>query len=153
MGEGGSIMIFLLRLVLFRRTHEHKDDLWLLDTESWSWIEVEPYGVGPNPRRRQALIKAGNRIFLFGGTSPYSGPPLYFTPEQLALLPQQEEDSTSKLMDHNDLFVLDLAPSLKTLTIMAIKKNKLSTEVSNKHIHPTTPNNPLPISGPAYNSS
>jgi len=31
-------------------------------------------------------------------------------------------------MDHNDLFVLDLAPSLKTLAIMAIKENKLSTE-------------------------
>jgi len=110
------------------RTKEHKDDLWLLDTESWSWSKVEPHGVGPNPRRRQALVKAGNRIFLFGGTSPYSGPPLYFTPEQLALLPQQEEDSTSKLMDHNDLYVLDLAPSLKTLAIMAIKKHKLSVE-------------------------
>ena len=31
-------------------------------------------------------------------------------------------------MDHNDLYVLDLAPSLKTLAIMAIKKHKLSTE-------------------------
>eukprot|EP00092_Neocalanus_flemingeri_P007660 GFUD01008272.1.p1 GENE.GFUD01008272.1~~GFUD01008272.1.p1 ORF type:complete len:401 (-),score=117.36 GFUD01008272.1:98-1300(-) len=110
------------------RTKEHKNDLWLLDTESWSWTEVLPYGSGPNPRRRQALTTVGNRIFLFGGTSPYSGPALYFTPEQLALLPQQEEDSTSKLMDHNDLFVLDLAPSLKTLAIMAIKKNQLSTE-------------------------
>jgi len=110
------------------RTKEHKDDLWLLDTESWAWTKVEPHGAGPNPRRRQALVKAGNRIFLFGGTSPYSGPPLYFTPEQLALLPQQEEDNTSKLMDHNDLYVLDLAPSLKTLAIMAIKKHKLSTE-------------------------
>jgi len=110
------------------RTKEHKNDLWLLDTETWSWEEVQPYGVGPNPRRRQALTGVGNRIFLFGGTSPYSGPPLYFTPEQLALLPQQEEDSTSKLMDHNDLFVLDLAPSLKTLAIMAINENNLSTE-------------------------
>ena len=116
-------------MLFISRTKEHKNDLWLLDTESWAWEEVEPYGVGPNPRRRQAITKVGNRIFLFGGTSPYSGPPLYFTPEQLALLPQQEEDSTSKLMDHNDLFVLDLAPSLKTLAIMAIKENKLSTEV------------------------
>ena len=72
----------------------------------------------------------GERLFLFGGTSPYHGPPLYFTPEQLALLPQQEEDNSSKLMDHNDLFVLDLAPSLKTLTIPAIMENNLSTEVS-----------------------
>ena len=116
-------------IVHYRRTKEHKNDLWLLDTQSWSWVEVSPYGSGPNPRRRQALAMVGNRIFLFGGTSPYSGPPLYFTPEQLALLPQQEEDSTSKLMDHNDLFVLDLAPSLKTLAILAINKHQLSTEV------------------------
>ena len=40
----------------------------------------------------------GQRLFLFGGTSPYHGPPLYFTPEQLALLPIQEEDNSSKLM-------------------------------------------------------
>merc|ERR1711972_129443 len=98
------------------------------DTESWAWTKVEPHGAGPNPRTAQALVKAGNRIFLFGGTSPYYGPPLYFTPEQLALLPQQEEDNTSKLMDHNDLFVLDMSPSLKTLTIMAIIDNKISTE-------------------------
>ena len=32
--------------------------------------------------------------------------------------------------DHNDLFVLDLAPSLKTLTILAIIENNLSTEVT-----------------------
>ena len=59
-----------------------------------------------------------------------SGPPLYFTPEQLALLPQQEEDNSSKLMDHNDLFVLDMAPSLKTLTIVTIIQNNLSTEAN-----------------------
>ena len=86
--------------------------------------------MAPNARRRQALVMVGERLFLFGGTSPYHGPPLYFTPEQLALLPQQEEDNSSKLMDHNDLFVLDLAPSLKTLTILAIMENNLSTEVS-----------------------
>ena len=64
-----------------------------------------------------------------------SGPPLYFTPEQLALLPQQEEDNSSKLMDHNDLFVLDMAPSLKTLTIVTIIQNNLSTEANYiKHI-------------------
>ena len=64
--------------------------------------------------------------------SPYHGPPLYFTEEQLAMLPHQEEDASSKLMDHNDLFVLDMAPSLKTLTILSIVKNKLQIEVTNK---------------------
>ena len=83
----------------------------------WTWKERRPFGSGPNPRRRQALarfesiyleymlltkisslIRVGNRIFLFGGTSPYHGPPLYFTPEQLALLPHQEEDQTSKVI-------------------------------------------------------
>ena len=39
------------------------------------------------------------------------------------------EDSTAKLMDHNDLHVLDLSPSLKTLAIMAIMEKNLSTEV------------------------
>lgn len=91
---------------------------------------MTPRGVGPNPRRRQALVKVGDKLFLFGGTSPYHGPPLYFTPEQLALLPQQEEDTSNKLMDHNDLFVLDMSPSLKTLTIMSIIDNKISTEVN-----------------------
>lgn len=110
------------------RTKEHKNDLWLLDPEDCTWREIKPFGFGPNPRRRQALARVGNRIFLFGGTSPYHGPPLFFTPEQLALLPHQEEDQTSKLMDHNDLYVLDLAPSLKTLAMMMVTKHKLSTE-------------------------
>ena len=126
------------------RTKEHKNDLWCLDTDTWTWSLLAPPGLGPNPRRRQALVRVAEKIFLFGGTSPYNGPPLYFTEEQLALLPHQEEDASSKLMDHNDLFVLDLAPSLKTLAILTIVKNKLHTEVlkmnslnsSNTHFFP-----------------
>merc|ERR1712107_664088 len=75
-----------------------------------------------------ALIRVGERLFLFGGTSPYTGPQLYFTPEQLSLLPQQEEDTSSQLMDHDDLHVLDMNPSLKTLTLVSIIQNKISTE-------------------------
>jgi hypothetical protein len=48
----------------------------------------------------------------------------------LALLPQQERDNSTKLMDHNDLFVLDLAPSLKTLAMLQVTKNGLNTDVS-----------------------
>jgi len=111
------------------RNKEHKNDMWVLDTETWTWTSLTPRGNGPNPRRRQALVKVGTKLFLFGGTSPYFGPPLYFTPEQLELLPQSaEEDTTNKLMDHNDLHVLDMNPSLKTLCLMAIIEHSLSTE-------------------------
>ena len=134
MGNYSSNLPLFIHLFHRRRTKEHKNDLWLLNTDTWTWSQMTPRGVGPNPRRRQALVKVGDKLFLFGGTSPYHGPPLYFTPEQLALLPQQEEDTTNKLMDHNDLFVLDMSPSLKTLTIMAIIDNKISTEVDIKNI-------------------
>jgi len=110
---------------------EHKNDLWVLDTETFRWNEIQAYGAGPNPRRRQALCRVGSKIFLFGGTSPYTGPPLYFTPEQLSFLPNpanQGENSSTKLMDHNDLFVLDLAPSLKTLCLIQVEKHKLNIE-------------------------
>jgi len=110
------------------RTKEHKNDLWMLDTGTWSWSKINTFGASPNPRRRQALIRVGERLFLFGGTSPYTGPQLYFTPEQLSLLPQQEEDTSSQLMDHDDLHVLDMFPSLKTLTLVSIIQNKISTE-------------------------
>ena len=32
-------------------------------------------------------------------------------------------------MDHNDLYVLDLTPSLKTLAMMVVNRHGLSTEV------------------------
>ena len=34
-----------------------------------------------------------------------------------------------QLMDHNDLYVLDLTPSLKTLAMMVVNRHGLSTEV------------------------
>ena len=77
----------------------------------------------------QALVRVGDKIFLFGGTSPYFGPPLYFTEEQLALVPQHE-DSSSQLIDHNDMFVLDMRPSLKTLAILSVVEINLPTQVS-----------------------
>ena len=67
----------------------------------------------------------GNKLFLFGGTSPYTGPPIIFTQEQLNLMPDQEE-TMDKLMDHADMFVLDLNPSLKTLCLLKV------VELSNK---------------------
>ena len=61
----------------------------------------------------------GTKLFLFGGTSPYTGPPIYFTQQQLELMPEQD-DAVDKLMDHADMFVLDLSPSLKTMCLLKV---------------------------------
>ena len=90
-----------------------------------TWTELSPLGPGPPPRRRQALCKVGHRLFLFGGTSPYDGPPIQFTVEQMQHLPQNNDNTLSKLIDHNDLYVLDLSPSLKTLCLLSVIKHKL----------------------------
>ena len=34
---------------------EHMNDLWLLETSSWTWSEIKPSGYGPDPRRRQNM--------------------------------------------------------------------------------------------------
>ena len=36
---------------------EHKSDMWQLDPDSMRWTELKPEGIGPEPRRRQALCQ------------------------------------------------------------------------------------------------
>ena len=119
--------------------HRHLD----LEPRHAAWPGPQPpEEAGAGQGRRQDLLVWRHQVIIIMmmmdddnnniNPSPYHGPPLYFTEEQLALLPQQEGDASSKLMDHNDLFVLDMAPSLKTLTILSIIKNKLQIEVINK---------------------
>ena len=36
---------------------EHKSDMWQLDPDSMRWTELKPKGIGPEPRRRQALCQ------------------------------------------------------------------------------------------------
>ena len=97
----------------------------------------------------------GSRLFLFGGTSPYHGPPIDFTPAQLELMPEQGE-AMDKLMDHSDMFVLDLNPSLKTLCLMTVIANShkldyrhelpqnLVTEINNMTVRNSI-SKPLPL--------
>ena len=109
-------------------------DLWLLDITSWKWHRLNPHGKGPEPRRRQSLCQVvrflslviltnyksyhiffqGNQLFIFGGTSPHDGPPLIFSKAQQENMP---DNQPKHLIDHNDTYVLDLSPSLRTLTI------------------------------------
>jgi len=115
-------------------SEKHFDDLWLLSAERqdacapseppWRWTRLRPAGRSPGTRRRQAMCRVRDQILLFGGTSPYHGPPILFTEAQQMLMPEHEP--SHKLIDHNDLYVLDLKPSLRTLCLLAIGEYGLS---------------------------
>uniref|UniRef100_A0A4W6CGP6 Kelch domain containing 3 n=1 Tax=Lates calcarifer TaxID=8187 RepID=A0A4W6CGP6_LATCA len=87
------------------RLDRHFNDLWKFNPEAFSWKKVEPKGKGPCPRRRQCCCMVGDRIILFGGTSP---------------CPEQGMGDEFNLMDHSDLYILDFSPNLKTLCKIAV---------------------------------
>uniref|UniRef100_A0A671KKD6 Kelch domain containing 3 n=1 Tax=Sinocyclocheilus anshuiensis TaxID=1608454 RepID=A0A671KKD6_9TELE len=87
------------------RLDRHFNDLWKFNPEAFSWKKVEPKGKGPCPRRRQCCCMVGDRIILFGGTSP---------------CPEQGMGDEFNLMDHSDLYLLDFSPNLKTLCKLAV---------------------------------
>ncbi|KAG1963080.1 kelch domain-containing protein [Pimephales promelas] len=87
------------------RLDRHFNDLWKFNPEAFSWRKVEPRGKGPCPRRRQCCCMVGDRIILFGGTSP---------------CPEQGMGDEFNLMDHSDLYILDFSPNLKTLCKLAV---------------------------------
>lgn len=106
---------------------KHYNDLVRYDPESSRWSIVKPRGNGPCPRRRQSCCVIGDRVFLFGGTSPH--PDSIAEPAELyQRLDFGMDPPEARLMDHNDLHVLDYAPSLKTLTIMKVLEHKLSQD-------------------------
>lgn len=89
----------------------HFSDIYKFNPPANKWSLVKPHGDGPCPRRRQCCCVTDNRVFLFGGTSPSPSP----------LLNEYEQN----LMDHDDLFVLDFTPSLKTLCLLNVIQHKL----------------------------
>ncbi|XP_037575963.1 kelch domain-containing protein 3-like isoform X1 [Dermacentor silvarum] len=91
----------------------HFGDMHKYDPENSCWSQVKIQRDGPCARRRQCCCMVGDRLFLFGGTSP--------TPNQVARQRMEEFDANDlTLMDHSDLHVLDFAPTLKTLCLLAV---------------------------------
>ncbi|XP_069811658.1 kelch domain-containing protein 3 isoform X2 [Dendropsophus ebraccatus] len=88
------------------RLNRHFQDLWRYTPETGHWQRVEVQGKGPCARRRQCCCIVGDKILLFGGTSP--------SPDQ------QDLQDEFYLMDHSDLYILDFSPSLKTLCKLAV---------------------------------
>ncbi|XP_055836798.1 kelch domain-containing protein 3 [Episyrphus balteatus] len=89
---------------------QHFNDLYTFDIKTNLWNLVKPRGKAPSARRRQVCLVKGNRMFLFGGTSPYN-----FLPD----LPP--------LIDNNDTHVLDFDPSLKTLALLKVVEHRIDT--------------------------
>ncbi|RXG59121.1 Kelch domain-containing protein 3 [Armadillidium vulgare] len=89
-GEYGSQMYLFTKRILLYLAGFNKTRIW---------TKLNPLGVFPQPRRRQAsdVVSSG--------------------------------DPDGRLVDHSDLYVLDFEPSLKTLTIMAVLKNNLDTSI------------------------
>ncbi|KAM4679187.1 kelch domain-containing protein 3 isoform 2-T3 [Amazona ochrocephala] len=76
------------------RLNRHFHDLWKFNPVSLSWRKIEPKGKGPCPRRRQCCCRVGDKIILFGGTSPS---------------PEEGMGDEFDLMDHSDLYILDFS--------------------------------------------
>uniref|UniRef100_F7GKU4 Kelch domain containing 3 n=1 Tax=Monodelphis domestica TaxID=13616 RepID=F7GKU4_MONDO len=76
------------------RLNRHFHDLWKFNPVSFSWKKIEPKGKGPCPRRRQCCCIVGDKIVLFGGTSPS---------------PEEGLGDEFDLMDHSDLHILDFS--------------------------------------------
>ncbi|CAH1792212.1 unnamed protein product [Owenia fusiformis] len=92
----------------------HLRDLHCFDPALNHWSFVTVQGQGPCPRRRQCCCVVGDRVFLFGGTSPCKVP---------------MENTEFDLMDLSDLYVLDLMPTLRTLCLVAALDFKLNTDI------------------------
>ncbi|KAG8431802.1 hypothetical protein GDO86_019888 [Hymenochirus boettgeri] len=101
------------------RLNRHFQDLWKYTPvfhyfrphlESGGWQRVDVQGKGPCARRRQCCCTVGDKILLFGGTSP-----------------SQDQDPQDEfyLMDHSDLYILDFSPSLKTLCKLSVIHHNL----------------------------
>jgi len=106
--------------------HKHYNDLLRYDPQNCRWSVVKPRGIGPCARRRQSCCVVDDKVFLFGGTSPHPDANANGVSISQGYLQIPEEET--RLMDHNDLFVLDFAPSLKTLTIRNVIEHKLNIE-------------------------
>lgn len=105
----------------------HFNDLHRFNPEKNEWTRITTAGEGPCPRRRQCCVLIGSKLYLFGGTSPVMSDT--YTRELYI-----HSLTDPSLEDHCDLYILDFAPSLKTLARLEIIKYELDTSQLPKSI-------------------
>ncbi|CAG9823052.1 unnamed protein product [Phaedon cochleariae] len=96
---------------------EHYNHIFEYDPSTNLW-KIASNGVGKRPckRRRQACVLVGEKVYIFGGTSPHPSESL----DNYSI-----RNTDDKLVDHSDMYVLDFNPSLKTLCMIAVRKHEL----------------------------
>ncbi|XP_045860471.1 kelch domain-containing protein 3 isoform X2 [Meles meles] len=95
------------------RLNRHFHDLWKFNPVSFTWKKIEPKGKGPCPRRRQCCCIVGDKIVLFGGTSPS---------------PEEGLGDEFDLIDHSDLHILDFNTSNMSFEELLELQSQVGTE-------------------------
>lgn len=103
---------------------EHYNVLHEFDPQTCIWREVKALGKRPCRRRRQACCVVGDRLFIFGGTSPQLKP----------ITDNVNYRDDDRLVDLSDMHVFDFQPTLKTLAILAVKKYNLDDSILPVHL-------------------
>ncbi|KAI1284994.1 Kelch domain-containing protein 3 [Halotydeus destructor] len=98
---------------------QHFNDIHVFDSLATRWIKLDiPGSPRPCPRRRQSCVLVGDKLYLFGGTSP---------------IPENESQESgffyfngvdNRLKDQADLYVLDFKPTLRTLCLLAVNEQQ-----------------------------
>ncbi|XP_051710693.1 kelch domain-containing protein 3 isoform X3 [Oryctolagus cuniculus] len=95
------------------RLNRHFHDLWKFNPVSFTWKKIEPKGKGPCPRRRQCCCIVGDKIVLFGGTSPS---------------PEEGLGDEFDLIDHSDLHILDFNMSTLSFEELLELQSRVGTK-------------------------
>ncbi|XP_020832461.1 LOW QUALITY PROTEIN: kelch domain-containing protein 3-like [Phascolarctos cinereus] len=106
------------------RLNRHFHDLWKFNPVSFSWKKIEPKGKGPCPRRRQCCCIVGDKIVLFGGTSPS---------------PEEGLGDEFDLMDHSDLHILDFNLAAMSFEELLELQSRVGTKMYRQLVAETRP--------------
>jgi len=109
---------------------DHFNDLHEFDPERLIWRQIHPCGLSnPIPRRRQCCLVIDHQMFMFGGTSPVQ------TSNHYSNEIQEIDGLRTRLYDQSDLYVLDFAPTLKTLCFVKMVEKRFKLDFLPKIYH------------------
>ncbi|CAF1406085.1 unnamed protein product [Rotaria sp. Silwood1] len=110
----------------------HFNDLYEFNPLTLEWHHIKPHGIAnPVPRRRQCCLVINDRMYMFGGTSPISTSTYINHFNEI----QNTEVLRTTLYDQSDLYVLDIAPTLKTLCLFFLAKGRININILPEKFH------------------